>query len=383
MGNPDRTILGEWDLMSNAMDPSQSISAWAKATFTDWTAPLPTIVANGTYTLYPLSTHRHGHAFRLNSPVSETEYFVVEYRNKDVGYTDSGLPGSGLLIYRVNTLVEPLFLGNSEGPPDMLYLYRPFGTLTNVGDINNAYFSFQSGRTEINAHTDTRPFLANGQLGGLNLSNIGYAGDTITFSVNMVNLPTPVFPPSNLAIAYYGNDIVLSWEDPEIVDPISTNNIFIYKIYRNGKLVTSNPIAERFYHDFDLDDGTYLYAVTAIIDGHESVPSTTTATIPFVSDIDVSLQPPKDELFANFPNPFNPETTISFNLAVASTVSIDIYNIRGQRVRRLLNGSMDSGEHCVVWNGLDDHGRDVGSGVYFYQLSTPSYWSVQRMVILH
>jgi len=88
----------------------------------------------------------------------------------------------------------------------------------------------------------------------------------------------------------------------------------------------------------------------------------------------------------NFPNPFNPYTTISFVVARhALRINIDIYNIRGQRVRTLLDGSQEFGVgvHNVVWDGRDDAGRMLGSGVYLYKAETDSgLREVRRMVLI-
>ena len=74
-------------------------------------------------------------------------------------------------------------------------------------------------------------------------------------------------------------------------------------------------------------------------------------------------------LYSNFPNPFNPETTISFSLPETSDVELSIYNIKGQKVRTLLAEEREMGKHSVVWSGDDDTGKKVSSGVYFYQIA--------------
>jgi hypothetical protein len=72
---------------------------------------------------------------------------------------------------------------------------------------------------------------------------------------------------------------------------------------------------------------------------------------------------------SNYPNPFNPETTISFSLPEDGNVEISIYNIKGQKVRTVLSETRENGKYSVVWSGDDDKGRKVSSGVYFYQLA--------------
>jgi hypothetical protein len=71
----------------------------------------------------------------------------------------------------------------------------------------------------------------------------------------------------------------------------------------------------------------------------------------------------------NYPNPFNPETNIVFNLPEDGKVQLDIYNIKGQKIKSLLNNQMIPGEHSIVWNGEDSSGKKVGSGVYLYKLN--------------
>jgi hypothetical protein len=89
-----------------------------------------------------------------------------------------------------------------------------------------------------------------------------------------------------------------------------------------------------------------------------------------------------DQLIGNYPNPFNPETTISFSIAIESLVRIDIYNIRGQFVATLLNEHLNTGNHQVVWQGKDQFSRMVSSGLYFYSLQTENFRATKRMMLL-
>jgi flagellar hook assembly protein FlgD len=78
--------------------------------------------------------------------------------------------------------------------------------------------------------------------------------------------------------------------------------------------------------------------------------------------------PESFELKQNYPNPFNPSTTISFALPEAGRVTLRIYSLTGQLVRELVQGEMASGRHSVSWNGHNDLGAQVASGLYFYRL---------------
>ena len=84
----------------------------------------------------------------------------------------------------------------------------------------------------------------------------------------------------------------------------------------------------------------------------------------------------------NYPNPFNPQTNISFTLPNDANVSIVIFNVKGQRVRTLKNEDMKSGQHSVVWNGTNDSGQSVGSGVYFYKLQAGEHSATKRMLLM-
>ena len=100
-----------------------------------------------------------------------------------------------------------------------------------------------------------------------------------------------------------------------------------------------------------------------------------------VSKIEAPL--PQDyELNQNYPNPFNASTKIAFALPEAQQVSLDIYNISGQKVRTLINGRLDAGRYDVVWNSVGDDGSTVASGVYFYKLNTESHNLTRKMSLI-
>jgi len=87
-------------------------------------------------------------------------------------------------------------------------------------------------------------------------------------------------------------------------------------------------------------------------------------------------------LKGNYPNPFNPETTISFGMNKAGKVDVVIYNILGQKVKTLLSENKEAGIHHVVWNGKDANNRSVASGVYFYKMRNGKYSSTKKMILM-
>ena len=82
-----------------------------------------------------------------------------------------------------------------------------------------------------------------------------------------------------------------------------------------------------------------------------------------------------------YPNPFNPTTTISFSIKEKAPVELIIYNILGQKVRTLVNQPLEPGEHSIVWNGTDNKGRSVASGIYFYRMKAGNYSETKKMVL--
>jgi len=92
--------------------------------------------------------------------------------------------------------------------------------------------------------------------------------------------------------------------------------------------------------------------------------------------------PTATELSQNYPNPFNPETTIHFDLAIESGVSLRIYDLTGQVVRTLVSGSLPAGSYVELWDGRNELGIKVGSGVYFYELQAGSFSSKKKMTLL-
>lgn len=91
---------------------------------------------------------------------------------------------------------------------------------------------------------------------------------------------------------------------------------------------------------------------------------------------------PEYELRNNYPNPFNPATTICFTLPQSGNVNLSIFNIKGQLVKTLVNEVLPAGEHSIVWDGSDNRGREAGSGVYFYKLDSSHGTTIKRMILL-
>jgi len=87
-------------------------------------------------------------------------------------------------------------------------------------------------------------------------------------------------------------------------------------------------------------------------------------------------------LHENYPNPFNPTTTLRFDLPEVSDITLTIYNMLGQRVKTFNMNDTPAGFHSIKWNAINDYGDPVGAGVYLYQLRANQYLETRKMVLL-
>tara|TARA_Y100001934_G_scaffold25474_1_gene28185 strand:- start:11014 stop:14415 length:3402 start_codon:yes stop_codon:yes gene_type:complete len=192
---------GGWDVMDASGSMPGYMGAFMKAKYGGWIQDtnndgqrnhydIPLLDSPGIYELNPLHDSTN-YAYRLKSPYTDNQYFIVEYRYKQ-GLYETTTPGNdnGLLVYRINTCCS----GNAQGPPDEVYIYRPNGDADTNGNLGQAIFSEDVGRTKINDQTNPSAFLYLGNLGngdycddsdgcngGLYITDIGSPGETITF----------------------------------------------------------------------------------------------------------------------------------------------------------------------------------------------------------
>jgi len=172
-------------------------------------------------------------------------------------------------------------------------------------------------------------------------------------------------PPSNLDAQFQSPNILLTWSAPE-------RGVDYYRVYRGGILHEDN-ISGVMYIDIAPPYNNWSYAVSAVYDGGwESELSETVEVVGGVDADDVLVQITK--LNSNFPNPFNPETKISFSVSEGSSGVLSIYNIKGQLIE---SQKFDSGKHEFTWNA-----EEQSSGIYFYKLKTDNYSKTKKMILL-
>jgi hypothetical protein len=141
----------------------------------------------------------------------------------------------------------------------------------------------------------------------------------------------------------------------------------------NGDIVT---LTFKVLREFE-DNARFEIAQGVVFDPNQlSNPAVT------LGALSVESTPTEFALNQNFPNPFNPETTIKYQLAESAPVQLRIYNIVGQVVRTLVSEQQAAGRYQIRWNGTDDRGMAVSSGIYFYQVSAGKFQDVKRLMLL-
>ncbi len=257
-----------------------------------------------------------------------------------------------------------------------LHLESPAGTSV------EAYHSTATGVTHLNLNlTD---FVGESMTGDWKLfivDSYGDGGHQVTNANITINYSggtaEQTLPPTNLAFTDNADGTgTLTWEAP-------ARTLENYKIYIDNEeagVVNGTTLSYTV-----TGDGQHTYGVQAIYTSGASEIVTVEGTV----ENDNNVQGYKTELLANYPNPFKLAgssrgigTTISYSLRKNGFVSIDIYNILGQKVKTLVNKTVSAGKHLTTWNGRDNSNNKVSSGIYFYKMTTDHYQKTSKMLIV-
>jgi len=181
-----------------------------------------------------------------------------------------------------------------------------------------------------------------------------------------------LLPPLNVNVNAANG--LITWNPPQ-------RSLTGYNVYLDDNQVAANITTTQFQLTGLVNQTTYIAGISAVYD--DSLESAI-VEVEFIYD-------PVDagdnivfvtELKGNYPNPFNPETTINFSLADKSPVAVEIYNIKGQKVKTLIDKELAQGMHSVTWKGTDDYDKKVSSGVFFCKMTTGDYSAIRKMVLL-
>ncbi|MEE9431042.1 MAG: T9SS type A sorting domain-containing protein [Melioribacteraceae bacterium] len=153
----------------------------------------------------------------------------------------------------------------------------------------------------------------------------------------------------------------------------------------NASLAALDSDGDGFSNGQELQDpnGTWVKGSALPGDANAVTDPSDPNSHPPVTSVDEFAELPNTfALNNNYPNPFNPTTTISFSIAKNSDVKLDIYNSVGQLVTRLVDQNYAPGRYTSLWNGKNDFGTKVNSGIYFYRLITNNFTQTKRMILM-
>jgi hypothetical protein len=296
------------------------------------------VLMNGYYGVY---AYRYG-GYSCNPQVSYNDLWndVQPYLTENGATIDTSLGG--------NIYLDPMFVGSAD------YHVQYGSPCIDAGDPN--IIDPDSSRSDIGCYGGTW-------------------GETYTYQ------DYPPRAPDSLTATSSDTLIVLSWK------PNTESDLSHYLVYKDTiegfipdtfKIVGEVPKDSSVFKDYDFVLGqTYYYRVSAWdLTGNESEYSDELVVL--ATDVGDFTEegPPMPRMYQvrqNYPNPFNPRTTIVYYLPDVgyqpAEVEIVIYNLLGQKVRTLVKERKYPGEHKVSWNGKDDEGNDLSSGIYFYKLT--------------
>jgi flagellar hook assembly protein FlgD len=127
---------------------------------------------------------------------------------------------------------------------------------------------------------------------------------------------------------------------------------------------------------------TYYYKVGAIDKAGNEGPVSDQFSLKATSVEQFTGMPTTFSLDQNYPNPFNPSTQIRFALPSQAKVVLNIYSVSGELVRTLVNTDMGAGFYAVTWNGMNDNGQSVSTGVYLFRVQAGSFVSSKKMLLV-
>ncbi len=196
-------------------------------------------------------------------------------------------------------------------------------------------------------------------------------------------------PEGSSAMLYFDSHLYTEWTFDPVTVEVSTDGENFTEIFRkSGRhdwwqkeyVSMADYGGQSVYLRFRLQDDSIADELTDpgwTIDNIRLVTGTATENMDQVHE---AVHPVA--LYPNFPNPFNPETTIRYSLGSPQEVSLEIFNIKGQKVATYNPGMQSAGTHSFVWQGKDDSGRNVSSGVYYYRLSSDDFHKTRKMVLM-
>ncbi len=290
---------------------------------------------------------------KMPTAIDYADYGDTSYANDDIYVTDAGL--SKILRFSTAGTLEESFGGWGPGLADIAY---PSGIAVSTSpDFPKRIYVTDSHNHRVSRYySDT-----NGPI----------TPDLRQYIFPMTSYPLPLI---------------------NSVDTDADGNVYVVDSFHHIGTILS-PALE-FISTFGgqgYEPGQFDYPSDIYIDGHEmqicelfadSSGIQSFTIIPGTPKREIGPLPSKFSLAQNYPNPFNSNTTIMFEIPEAANVEITIYDILGRRVTTLIDEKMSAGSHSRIWNGTNQAGQTISSGVYFYLLRSGDHSSAKKMLLL-
>jgi len=325
----------------------------------------------------------------LNRRILDNELYCQSYRNyiNELITETASLESISEMISELQNFVDPYI----QADPNKLYTYQDF--LTNIdedvsiglGQIIPGLKSFSQLRnTEIaDQLTDVAVFP-----GDCDNNGIVNELDILPIGINFLSTGDPRYETSFV----WQNHFTPTWIDTAVTyadangDGI-VNEIDVIGIGVNWRNTHNTPGSS---YVVDPDEPELLkqhrstfHTIYNSLNGNGE----DTRKIKFIlnSIYNFSDEIPAVEIsLSNYPNPFNPSTTISFEISNEQNeqIKLEIYNLKGQKIKQLISDQLSAGQHSIVWNGTDDNDKPVSSGIYFYKLESGSTSQTKKMILM-
>ena len=267
-----------------------------------------------------------------------------------------------------------------------VFLMNPtFYRLDNTGAVIEMFTSSFGGQSEQIVWV---PEHDNGHLWSCDYwgSNVAqFDLDSNSGTAQFITQFTPPDADETYSITHDSFDLWLSdWDGPLYKIDDGINEGWLYCSTTNGIIAPGNSSYINVSFDAtNLVEGSYEASLHIINDdpdeGFLEIPVTLTVAPPIEAG---TILPAITQLHQNHPNPFNPTTTISFDLVNAGKVTLNVYNIKGGLIRTLASGNYPVGLSSIVWDGKNKNNKFVSSGIYFYKLNTENYEETKKMILL-
>jgi len=345
-------------------------------------------VQNGTYEVH-VDAFGYEHAVRMDVVVNYEEvYLDFPLRKREflgpIIHTVMDQPNDQGRWVRIEFGPEMDKVGDYVAYSIWRMTNTPHGPVHDfIAYIPNRYWQFYSlvAPTLVDSNAYTSPmeyetaFMVTGHYDDWNFVD---GGTMWGYSVDNIHPGTP----DGFVLTDIGSDYKeLAWEASSAPD------FQYYELYRawNGDFEGRSPIATLTglsYRDEGINPDVGHHYMLKAIDANGNASEGAIVITPSTLSADKKSIPTEYGLSQNYPNPFNPTTLIEFALPEAADVTLEIYNLLGQKVRTLANGHMPAGYFNVVWDGLDNNGKTLSSGTYIYQFKSADRIFTKKMVFM-